>query len=156
MVCLNQAGHGARDTSRERTLVRERGRVAPAVEIHVVGRPPRRGFTIVEGCCGPIRHPEDHEPAAAEVSGLRVNHGERETNGDSRIYRVPAGLENAPSYLTGDRAAGDHHCPGPEGHPGFAIERPRRIDPDSNRRTDRRGWPRRWCMTAPGRESKGK
>ncbi len=91
--------HGARHTGRARTGGVFGEELAVATKIHRRGRGGRRGFTEVEcanlfgsGVVG------DEKAAAAEISGGRMRHRQRQGGRDGRVDRVAA----APQHVTAD------------------------------------------------------
>jgi hypothetical protein len=53
---------------------------------------------------------EQHEAAAAQVTGGRMNDGESEARGYGCVYRVAAGAENFNPGIGGQMMHADHHA----------------------------------------------
>ena len=68
--------------------------IALLIEIHVSRGGGRRGLAVVEKG-GLAVHVQRHEPATADIAGIRQGHGEHERRRDCRVYRIAAVLEDA-------------------------------------------------------------
>ena len=68
--------------------------IALSVEIHIRGCRRWRFFTIVDEPHAPVSRADEHESTPAQISSLRIHHGQGKSGGDSGINRVPAGLHD--------------------------------------------------------------
>ncbi len=83
--------------------------VAVFVEIHIGRRLRGRLLAVVEEVHLAIGPPKQHEPAAANVSRLRMRDCERKSHGDCGIYRIAARLHDLHSGVRGIRLHRCHH-----------------------------------------------
>ncbi len=70
-----------------------------AVEIHVASRGGGGLLAIVEKVGLAVGHADEHESAAANISGGGMNHGEGESGSDGGVDGVTSGLQDVGSYL---------------------------------------------------------
>ena len=80
----DRAGHAGGQRTGDAAI----GDVASGVEIHVARGTARRNLAEVERDVLAVQ-PREHEPAATDVAGRRIGHGERHRDGDGRVHRVP-------------------------------------------------------------------
>ena len=84
--------------------------IALPVQIHVAGR--RRGchFAVIEKVRLPIRHANEHEPAATNISCSGMHHRQRESRGHRCIDGIPAGLHNFHADMRSQIVHAHHDC----------------------------------------------
>ena len=80
-----------------------------AVEIHVGSGFCGRLLTIVEKVHFAVGTSEEHEAASADVARLGIDNLQREADGDSRVHRVAALLQDRNAGLRGLRVHRGHH-----------------------------------------------
>ena len=68
----------------------------------------RNGFLIVEGLHSAIFHPDDHVATTTQISGFRVDHGQREADRHSRVHGVPALTQDTESNRSSQFVRGRH------------------------------------------------
>ena len=107
-----QARDGAGHADAERGIARL-GDIGLAVgaEEHVARRRGRRGLAIVDrDVLAALRRVDDHEAAAADVSGARIGDGQRKAGRDRGIDRIAALPQDIGAYLRADFLLRDHHA----------------------------------------------
>jgi hypothetical protein len=85
-----EAAHGARHTRRSPALDAVAGGGAVRVQIHVVRRLLRRAFAEIDEGRPAVGEANQHVAAAADVAGVGMRHGHRETDRDRGVDRVAA------------------------------------------------------------------
>ena len=99
-VCLDQAGHRAGHACRQMSGDASLGRLAVFIEVHVAAGARGGGLAVVESLDRAVAESDDHEPAAAEVAGLRMNDGQGKADRDGRVHRVaPPAQDSRPTSL---------------------------------------------------------
>ena len=89
----NRAGHAARaPTDGRRT--RAGDEFAVGVEIHVARRTRGRGLAVVDDHVAAIGEVDEHETAAADIAGERINDAEGEAGGDGGVHGIAALAEH--------------------------------------------------------------
>ena len=118
-----EAGDGARDAGGEVALGGAAGGdVAGGVEVHVAGGGGGGFFAVVEEVWFAVMVADEHEAAAAEVAGLRVDDGEGEGHGDGGVDGVAALLEDLDAGVGGVVLDGDDHgVAGGDGEVGWKL-----------------------------------
>ena len=71
-----------------------RNHVALGVQIHVAGCGRGSHFAIVEKVRLAIRHANKHEPAATDISGCGMHHGQREPSGHGGVDGIASSLHD--------------------------------------------------------------
>jgi hypothetical protein len=103
---IDEAGNGAGDadgavSDNARIFVGVGENVALGVEIHIFGGSGGSLFAKVDEVSFAVGEAEEHEAAAAEISGLGMNDGEGETGGHGGVNGVAAGVEHLDSGTRG-------------------------------------------------------
>ena len=83
--------------------------IALGVEVHVGGGGERRFLAVVDEDVFAGVLVDEHESAAADVAGKRVDDGEREADGDGSIDGVAAFLQDLNAGVGGEVMDGDDH-----------------------------------------------
>ena len=107
-----QPRYRAGDADAERGLARlARIGLAALVEEHVARGRGRRGFAVVDrDGLAARRDVDQHEPAAADVAGLRMGHGKSEADRDRGVDRVAALLQDVHPDAAGELLLRHHHA----------------------------------------------
>ena len=107
-----QPGDGAGHADAERGVARFRDiGLAVGAEEHVARRRGRRGLAIVDGdVLAALRRVDDHEAAAADVSGARIGHGQRKAGRDRGIDRIAAPPQDVGADLRADVSPAPPPC----------------------------------------------
>ena len=79
------------------------------VEVHVGGGGGGGLLAVVDEVGVAGVHADEHEAAAAEVAGLGKDDGEGEPDGDGRVDRIAAGLQDFDAGVGGVVVDADHH-----------------------------------------------
>ncbi len=84
----------------------------------------------IEGVHLAIRHTHDHEPAAADITGIGIHDGQRKLHGDRRIHGVATPAEDVGTHLCGCGMRAYHHgrITKKSMHPVFSVGRCCRIN----------------------------
>ena len=102
----NGARHGDGFVADERSIL---DHVAFRIEVHVATGRQRRDLAVIDRLCRPVRFADQHESAAAEVSGLGPRDGERQRDRHRRVDRVAPALHHVRSDPRGNRVDRSHH-----------------------------------------------
>ena len=103
-------GAGHADAERGIARLRDIG-LAVGAEKHVARGRGRRGLAIVDGdVLVAIRRVDDHEAAAADVSGARIGHRHRKAGRDRGIDRIAATPQDIGADLRRDLLLRHHHA----------------------------------------------
>ena len=70
---------------------------------------PRSFFAEVNKRCAPIRHANEHEAAASDVSCEGIRYSQRKPDGDRGIHRVPARFQDCYSHIRRQGFLRHHH-----------------------------------------------
>src|SRR5437879_11388309 len=96
----SETGDSSRDSDR---LVADDGgffvELATFSDVHITGGFTRSYLAIIEESGFAVGQANQHEAPAANVARGRFDHGERESHGHRRIYRVTAALKDCDSRL---------------------------------------------------------
>ena len=84
--------------------------VAARVEKHGTRRCGRGRLAKIDEGLAAIGHADQHEAAAAQISGFRKGHGQRISRGDRRIDRIPALPEHCDTDLAREPMRRDDHA----------------------------------------------
>src|SRR5215210_1329358 len=88
-------------------------RVLACRPIHIAGCPGRSGLPVVECLHLTVVGPDDHEPAATDVPGFGVHHGQGKSYRYGSVDGVSSPAENVPSHLARNGTSRYDHRLGP-------------------------------------------
>src|SRR5581483_8979654 len=99
------------------------GGLAARVEIHVVRRFFGCAFAEIDEGGLAVGETDQHEAAAADVSGVGMRDGERKSDGDRSVDRIASVFQDLNADVGGDRLLGYHHAVSrPHGLPGAELD----------------------------------
>ena len=108
---IDHAGHRPRHADRLVTnLAGARNYVALRVQIQVAGRGGRSHLAIVEKVRLAIRHANQHEPAATNISRRGMHHRQRESRGHRRVHGIAARLHDFHTHMRRQFVHTHHDC----------------------------------------------
>ena len=127
---INQAGDGAGNadgpvSDNARIFAGFRDDIALRVQIHIFCGRGRRFLAEVDETSLALGVAKEHEAAATEIAGLRMDDGERKAGGDCGIDGIASGVQH---FDSGTRCEFVHACH--DGLRGVRRTQGRRRDPD--------------------------
>ena len=107
--CVFEAAHGTGHTGRAIAQHAVFGGLAIRSEIHIASRLAGSALAKIKKRGAAAGKANEHESAAADITGRRMRDGERQSHSDRRIHSVASGLQHRQSRIGGMRLACDHH-----------------------------------------------
>ena len=103
---VNTAGYACSQVAVQ-ALIRDRATFS--IQVHIPGSLPGRFFPEIQRSALPLRVAVHQEPAAAYVSGIRIDHRQGELDRHSGINGVTAFFQDGEPHLRGLRMGAHHH-----------------------------------------------
>ena len=80
-----------------------------ASRVHIASRGGGSFLAVVQKMGFAVGHANQHEPAATDISGRRMNYRQREARSDGRVDGIASGLQDFDTDLGSKLMHADHH-----------------------------------------------